>query len=590
MKKLITGILFTFLLVFFYSKVFASHVMGIDMMPYECNPNGNNSCEYRFHLNSYYDCFATGSQVPLNPNFIPNANCTGWPLSAAGWIFVSTIEVTPICPTTATLCTWTSATINGVQETYYYADYDFCNMGPGCIYNITYYFASRSNSITSGAAGNNTYAGASYIDPNISPCNNSPVFANKPVPYICLNSSFTFNHGASDPDGDSLSYAIVTCYKNSSTSVDYYAGFSPTAPLGPNCSVSIDPVTGDITLLPTSIEIGVMCVEVTEWRNSMQIGKTIRDMQLTVMNCSNNLPVCLGIDGTGTFQTTICATQQICFTLPTQDGDSLTQSMQYYWNQAITGLSFTNFTQVQVDTLTGVNPEATVCWTPTLADTGSNFFLVTLIDDNCPLLGQNQYTIEIIVEDTATCSNLPINLVDFTVSKVQNIAKIEWNTGMESGVSKYEIERSTNNGKSFNSLSFINAKGNISQGYNYQIQDNNPVQGKNLYRLNLFTTTGIKKIISTKELEFNISEKTVLYPQPVKKGMPVFLKNNSQFTDILELTVTDIAGRLIKKWAVDNSTSLGDLQIDLPNLETGNYVLMVSGSKSRKSFKFQVIQ
>ena len=66
-----------------------------------------------------------------------------------------------------------------------------------------------------------------------------------------------------------------------------------------------------------------------------------------------------------------------------------------FWNSNIPGMTFTG-PGGQVDTITGTNPTATVNWTPPAV--GVYTILVTLQDNACPILGQNQYTLVINVQ------------------------------------------------------------------------------------------------------------------------------------------------------------------------------------------------
>lgn len=92
---------------------------------------------------------------------------------------------------------------------------------------------------------------ATTLNTNITPCNSSPQFSNPPVPYICQGQPYTFNQGAFDPENDSLSYSLGPCYNTlPNTLVTYAAGFSQNAPLGSSWNVSINPTTGDITVVP----------------------------------------------------------------------------------------------------------------------------------------------------------------------------------------------------------------------------------------------------------------------------------------------------------------------------------------------------
>ena len=135
------------------------------------------------------------------------------------------------------------------------------------------------------------------LDNLTAPCNSSPTFSNKPVAIVCSNQSFCFNHGALDPDGDSLVYSFYTPSTSASSGVTYQSPWSSsnflTATTPPG--ITIDPVTGDICFTATTNLTTVFGVKVQEYRNingtPTLIGTVYRDIQLKVVTCNNNIPV-----------------------------------------------------------------------------------------------------------------------------------------------------------------------------------------------------------------------------------------------------------------------------------------------------------
>ena len=82
----------------------------------------------------------------------------------------------------------------------------------------------------------------------------------------------------------------------------YLPPFSATSPLSSSPAVSFNPLTGDICMTPTNLEVTVMAVLVQEYRNDVLIGSVERDIQVTVTTCNNILPTLGGINGTNSFQ------------------------------------------------------------------------------------------------------------------------------------------------------------------------------------------------------------------------------------------------------------------------------------------------
>lgn len=129
------------------------------------------------------------------------------------------------------------------------------------------------------------------------PENNSAHFSGIDTVAICANYPFTYDFGAIDPDGDTLSYSFCNAYLGGSTSVPvvdpplgppyfsvpYAFPFSGTSPMG--SSVTIDPVTGRVSGIAPVSGIYVVTVCVTEKRNGIIIATQRKDLQIKVADC-----------------------------------------------------------------------------------------------------------------------------------------------------------------------------------------------------------------------------------------------------------------------------------------------------------------
>ncbi|MEL6849845.1 MAG: PKD domain-containing protein, partial [Bacteroidota bacterium] len=403
-----------------------------------------DSCNYRIYHSTYYDCtggaftFFTpvsvnASQNPPNAPGAPSINFTGigtncvGPTAIGNWTLVSFEEVTPICPTTQTGCEDPNSPINGVAGVTYYRDYSFCNTNCN-EYRITDDLCCRNGAITSltNPTSNSIYTGSTIINPNLNPCSSSPQFANPPVPYLCEGQTFTFNQGAFDPDGDSLSYELGDCFDGANQPVSYAPGFSATAPLGPNIDVDIDSITGDITITPqpgSGVQVGVLCVVVKEYRNGVLIGTVVRDIQITIIPANlcaqNTAPVITSLANLSPGATanglviSACTCGELSFDIPVIDPDS-NQNFILTWNGNIAGGEFTDALNPfqPTDTVTSFNitPTGQFTWAPTVP--GLYTFLVSIQDDGCPIIGQNQYTIVIDVDGCNQDAFAAVNKTD----------------------------------------------------------------------------------------------------------------------------------------------------------------------------------
>ena len=147
----------------------ATHLMGVDLV-YQCL----NNCTIRVLLRAYRDC--TGSNfIGTNVNFVAQTPGCGQPQALGGWSAQVTTEVTPVCPGAPTRCTNPGAAINGVEEFFWYRDYNICNV-PNCIFTITWTECCRNPTITSlnNPGGQQIATNATTLNTNITPCNSSP--------------------------------------------------------------------------------------------------------------------------------------------------------------------------------------------------------------------------------------------------------------------------------------------------------------------------------------------------------------------------------------------------------------------------------
>lgn len=136
--------------------------------------------------------------------------------------------------------------------------------------------------------------------------NSSPDFRLPNGDYICINKPFTFDEGATDADGDVLSYKLVTPYNGYTTSqsstsasdeprasyplVKWAPGYSLSTVIPGRPPLRVDPNTGQLSVRAVSEGLFLFSVECTEYRNGQVIGRVRRDMQLPVVDCSRNTP------------------------------------------------------------------------------------------------------------------------------------------------------------------------------------------------------------------------------------------------------------------------------------------------------------
>ena len=115
--------------------------------------------------------------------------------------------------------------------------------------------------------------------------NNSVQLLNAPIDRGCVGKPFYHTPAAYDPDGDSLSYRLVPCKGVGGEDIPGYS--YPQA----SSLFDIDPETGILQwenpMLQGEYNVAIL---IEEWRQGVKIGSVIRDMQILINACNNNLP------------------------------------------------------------------------------------------------------------------------------------------------------------------------------------------------------------------------------------------------------------------------------------------------------------
>lgn len=216
--------------------------------------------------------------------------------------------------------------------------------------------------------------------------NNSVQLLNAPVDKGCVGKLYLHNPSAYDPDGDSLSYRLVTCKGQDGIEIPGY-----TLPQASQSFV-IDSVTGelrwDAPLMQGEYNVAIM---VQEWRHGVKIGSVVRDMQILISACNNDLPQIQCDD-----QYCLVAGEQLDFVISASDpnGDNVTLSV----SGAPLELAISP-AMVNPETAFGMHPEMEFLWNTTYAHIRNTPYqlVVHAKDDGSPVSLTNLKTISINV-------------------------------------------------------------------------------------------------------------------------------------------------------------------------------------------------
>ncbi|MFN8322444.1 MAG: gliding motility-associated C-terminal domain-containing protein [Chitinophagales bacterium] len=123
--------------------------------------------------------------------------------------------------------------------------------------------------------------------------NSSPILLYPPIDYANLNDTFYHNPLAYDPDGDSLDFVLIPCLQQQGLNVPIYAFPDQYCQSNgqPNNLFKINQHTGEL-IWATPCQVGIfnIAILIREYRNGVNLGTLIRDMQIIVLNEPNNPP------------------------------------------------------------------------------------------------------------------------------------------------------------------------------------------------------------------------------------------------------------------------------------------------------------
>lgn len=274
-------------------------------------------------------------------------------------------------------------------------------------YYVSWERCCRNNALVNLTNPGNTGI-AYYMEiPNPAIIDNSPRFNTDPLPFMCVGQDFVFDFSAVDPDGDLLVYTLETPlagdlgYPSSSTIntvwasptpgpypiVQWASGYSVTNITGSAVPLSLNSTTGEMQIKADNLGYYAVAVEVKEYRGSVLIGLTRREIEFTVVSCPPNIPPQISYDNStvenDSLTFTLFETDTLCFTVKVEDADAMTLT---YNGDIFPGGSITP----PYATTTSVTGQGTVsssfCWYTSCSHGRTLPYLASFIaqDDGCP--------------------------------------------------------------------------------------------------------------------------------------------------------------------------------------------------------------
>ncbi|MBB5395726.1 T9SS type A sorting domain-containing protein [Mucilaginibacter sp. AK015] len=172
-----------------------------------------------------------------------------------------------------------------------------------------------------------------------------------------------------------------------------------------------------------------------------------------------------------------------------------------------------------------------------------------------------------------------LTLLKFSASKATSGAELSWTTENESDYTGFVVERSTDNGKTWEVVSSLKSTGNG----DYTLTDRFPVIGKNQYRLKTTDLNGeisyseIRELMYSKQGQNIVVSNINIYPNPVTTTVNVAILPQEGATSYT-ITVTSGNGSVVRSVTTTNTV----WQNNVNNLLPGTYFVQVinNGNKT----------
>lgn len=174
-------------------------------------------------------------------------------------------------------------------------------------------------------------------------------------------------------------------------------------------------------------------------------------------------------------------------------------------------------------------------------------------------------------------SSLPVSLVSFSASYGENMVSLNWRTAVETNVSHFEVERSTDSRK-FQFVQKVMAKGSGTAATGYRTADTDIADLPSIlyYRLKSVDIDGGFSYSSIVPVKTARAADLLISPNPVDQHLII----SGSLKGVSRWEVLDMAGRIVK-----NGNNVTE-SLDVKGIPPGVYILRLRGDDPAKAIRF----
>lgn len=183
-------------------------------------------------------------------------------------------------------------------------------------------------------------------------------------------------------------------------------------------------------------------------------------------------------------------------------------------------------------------------------------------------------------------SPLPVELLNFSATAVNDAVQIDWTTASEINNDYFIVERSANL-IDFTQIGRIEGVGNATLLNSYNLTDNQPISGVSYYRLTQVDLNGESETFAPVAVNFSNSFTGVqIYPNPASDF--TFTQIHSSGSDLISADIFDLVGRRVMSKTLTINKGENLIRLDLSELPVGSYLITLKSEK-RLNFNQKLI-
>lgn len=167
---------------------------------------------------------------------------------------------------------------------------------------------------------------------------------------------------------------------------------------------------------------------------------------------------------------------------------------------------------------------------------------------------------------------LPVKLLSFNAAKEGNAINLAWATTEETNSDRFDVQRS-GNGKDWNTIATVAAKGESRSTVEYSAVDNDPFEGDNLYRLHMIDKDGTSAYSRIRTVKFE-GVPTYMYPNPVSDELTI---KAADWSKVTKIEIVGSNGRKVY------SSEKPSPNVNVKNLRNGVYLVRLTNTNGSET-------